>query len=202
MEPSLETLPVWMGLAWGVLHTADHALTLAAARRRREGDLPARLDFGGSLELNPRFRAAVEAGRLLSRPFVLTLVAGALVLMAFCSALALAGRLPGAPWWWKGTLLDLGRVLLGAVVLGRLALVAGHLQNLALLRRMLTVPAAAGVRATYDRGTVFLVSRGRFFEAAGLLAVAGVATGSAFVWGGVAAALSLAAATYRWARRA
>ncbi|MFO0581240.1 MAG: hypothetical protein U0229_03125 [Anaeromyxobacter sp.] len=201
MEPSLETLPVWMGLAWVVLHTADHGLTHAVARLRRQGDLPARLDLGGSLELNPRFQAAVEAGRLLSRPFVLTLVAGALVLTAFCSALALAGRLPGAPGWWRGTLLDLGRVLLGTVVFGRLALVAGHLQSLALLRRLLTVPEASGVRAAYDRGTVFLVSRGRFFEAAGLLAAAGAATGSAFVWGGVAAALSLAAATYRWERR-
>lgn len=192
---------VGITILWVVLHSADYLLTIAAARTYARGDLRSRIDVGGrSLELNPVFQRAVNRGAWVSRRFLLSLiVVGLLILAVFTAFEALP---PGQ----LGPLASAPELFAGVLVVTRVAVIGGHLQNLALFRRMLHDPAAAGVMVRYDRGTVFTARRWTYLQPAVLCALAVLITGSAFFAGGALGMVGLAAATLIWqaveARRA
>ncbi|WNG29769.1 hypothetical protein F0U62_41495 [Cystobacter fuscus] len=188
--------PVGIGVLWLVLHCADYLLTIATARLRVRGNLPERVRFGGSIELNPLFVRAVEKGQWVSRRFLLTLALGALVLpMAVAYFQWMAEDLP------EGLADNLSETMCGALVMTRFAVISVHLQNLVLFRRMLHVPEASSVSLSYDRGTLMVMTRARKFEVAAFCALAALVSGRPFFLGGLAATLALVAALYRWERR-
>jgi hypothetical protein len=186
--------PVGVGVLWLVLHTADYVLTIAAARMRAK--LGERVRLGGSLELNPLFQQVVERGQWVSKRFVATLALG---LAAFSGGVAYfqwTAQTLGLPW-----IAVLPEAVVGALCVTRMAVVANHLHNLVLFRRMLHVPEAAEVSVRYDRGTVMVVSRSRMLEVAAFCAVALLVSGRPFYAGGLFGVLGIAGATFLWARR-
>lgn len=187
--------PPGITACWLVLHAADYLLTIAGARARRTSDLPHRLALGGSYELNPVFRAAVDRGAWLSRRFLVSLAVPAILLPFAVAWISSAAAALGDP-----VLERFPEALCGALVVSRLTVVAAHLQNLLLFHRMLRVPAAAVVALRYDRGTVFALRRARVLETAAVTAVGAAVTGGPFLIGGSAAMLLLAATLGLWAR--
>ena len=121
---------VGITILWVVLHSADYLLTIAAARMYARGDLRSRIDVGGrSLELNPVFQRAVNRGAWVSRRFLLSLiVVGLLILAVFTAFEALP---PGQ----LGPLASAPELFAGVLVVTRVAVIGGHLQNLALFRQ-------------------------------------------------------------------
>jgi hypothetical protein len=193
----MESLWSPLGIAgvWLVLHSADYLLTIATARLRLQGDLRERVQFSGSIELNPLFQQAVERGQWLSPRFLVTLALGAVVLplaVAYFQWVTEAGVLPvgGFPEFFCG-----------ALVVTRFAVISIHLQNLLLFRRLLRVPEASIVRLRYDRGTVLMVTRARKLEVAALCAIAWLVSGRLFLLGGMAAALLINVVIVLWGRR-
>jgi hypothetical protein len=187
--------PLGIALTWILLHAADYLLTVATVRLRLRGDLAERIDLGGSMELNPVFRAAVDRGEWVSRRFLLTLLLGVIAFPLGVLVFEEAG--PGV---WP-PIAGLGEVLAGGLVVTRLHVIGIHLQNLVLMRRLLRVPAAAVVRVRYDRGTVMMLARGRIVETAAFAALAALVTDRAFFWGGLGAILLVGAATVAWQAR-
>ncbi len=184
-----------IAILWVVLHSADYLLTIATARILARGDLRSRVDIGGgSVELNPVFQRVVDRGAWVSRRFLVTLILGALLLYAIFTTI---GTFPGAavdPLWFAA------EALAGVLVVTRLVVIAGHVQNLVLFRRMLLDPAAADVRIRYDRGTVFTAKRWGYLQPAGLCALAFLVAPRPFFAGGAAGMALLAAATLLWQR--
>ena len=180
-----------ISILWVVLQSADYLLTIAAARVSGQGDVRSRIDVGGgSLELNPVFQRAVNRGAWLSRRFLVTLVAVAVAILAIFTAFE------ALPREVTGPLAFLPESFAGVLVVTRLVVIGGHVQNLALFRRLLRDPAAAGVMVRYDRGTVFTARRWSYLQPAALCGLAGLITGSAFFAGGAAGMLALVLATF------
>ncbi len=185
--------PLGIAILWIFLHSADYLLTIATARTFARGDLRSRLDMGGgSVELNPVFQRAVDRGAWVSRRFLVTLILGALVFYALFTVLRTFPPEAIDPLWFAA------EALAGMLVVTRLVVIAGHLQNLVLFRRMLLDPAAAGVRIRYDRGTVFTGKRWGYLQPAALCALAFAVAPRPFFLGGAAGMLLLAAATLVW----
>ncbi len=182
-----------MSILWLVLHSADYLLTIAAARTYARGDLRSRIDIGGgSLELNPAFQRAVNRGAWLSRRFLVTLLGGALVLFAvFHEVEAMPGEVRDPLWFAV-------EAAAGVLLVTRLVVICGHLQTLALFRRMLRSPAAAAVMVRYDRGTVFAAKRWAYAQPAALCALAYLVTPRPFFAGGAVGMLLLMTATMVW----
>jgi hypothetical protein len=185
--------PAGLCVLWLLLHSADHLLTIAAAKLKIRGNLLERIQFGGSIELNPLFQQEVERARWVSRPFLLTLVLGAIFLPA------------GAMYfnWMAGYLewpsvAQLPEALSGGIVVTRFALISVHLQNIMLFSRMLSVPEASIVSMRYDRGTVMSVTRARKLEVASFCFLASIVSGRAFFLGGLVCTLALVGFMYLW----
>jgi hypothetical protein len=187
--------PVGIAVVWLVLHPADHLLTIAAARTFLRGGLQARVDLGGgSLEMNPVFQRAVDRGAWVSRRFLVSLLVGGLLLFGIFGLLEALDRLGEHSLWFAA------EGLLGGLVVTRLLVIAAHLQNLALFRRLLTAPAAAVVRLRYDRATVFSVRRWSYLPTIALCALGSLLTRSPFFAGGLVAMVGLLTATFVWQR--
>ncbi len=185
--------PLGIAILWILLHSADYLLTIATARTCARGDLRSRLSLGGgSLELNPVFQRAVDRGAWLSRRFLVTLVLGALLFYALFTALKAFPAEAEDPLWFAA------EALAGMLVVTRVVVIAGHVQNLALFRRMLLVPEAAGVRIHYDRGTIFTAKRWAYLQPAALCALAFLLAPRAFFAGGAVGVLLLAVTTLVW----
>lgn len=187
--------PLGISILWVVLHSADYLLTIAAARTYAEGDLRSRIDLGGrSLELNPVFQRAVDRGAWASRRFVVSLVGTGGALLAVFSFLDAVPAEVSSPLRFAPELFA------GVLVVTRLVVITGHLQNLALFRRMLRHPAAAGVVLRYDRGTIFTAKRWSYAQPVALCTLGLLLSGRPFFGGGVVGMLGLALATSIWQR--
>jgi hypothetical protein len=189
--------PAGLCVLWFLLHSADHLLTIATARLKSQGNLFERIQFGGSIELNPVFQPAVERARWVSRPFLLTLVLGAIFLPA--CAMYFTWMADSLEW---PSVAQLPEALSGGIVVTRFALISVHLQNLMLFRRMLRVPEASIVSMRYDRGTVLSVTRARKLEVASFCVLAAIVSGRAFFLGGLVCTLALVGVMYLWEARA
>ena len=180
-----------ISILWVVLHSADYLLTITAARVYGQGDLRSRIDMGGrSLELNPVFQAAVNRAAWVSRRFLVTLLAGTVVLFAACTVWERVDSLAWAP-----------ELLAGVLVVTRVNVICGHVQTLALFHRVLQHAEAADVRVRYDRGTVFTAKRWSYLQPAVLCALAFLITRSAFFAGGAVGMATLAGMTLTWQRK-
>jgi len=187
--------PLGISILWVVLHSADYLLTVATARTYARGDLRSRIDLGGkSLELNPVFQRAVDRGAWASRRFLVSLVVVAGALLAVFSILDAAPADVSAPLRFAPELVA------GVLVVTRLVVITGHAQNLALFRRMLRDPAAAGVLVRYDRGTIFMARRWSYAQPVALCALGLLLSGRPFFGGGAVGMLGLALATSIWQR--
>lgn len=128
--------PVLGGLLWLVLHGADWALTIHGARLRAEllkklGTAP-RSEY----ELNPVFRADVARLSFVSRRFLVTWGAGAVLFSLFpwlCHRVALGS--PGVTEW-------IVSAVFGMLVFTRLDVLGRHVRNVHVFGAMLRAVAA------------------------------------------------------------
>lgn len=182
-----------ISILWVVLHSADYLLTIATARTFAAGNLRTRIDLGGrSLELNPVFQRAVDRGAWASRRFLVSLVVGAVAILAVFSTFDAVPRDLTEP------LRFVPEGFAGVLVVTRLVVITGHVQNLVLFRRMIRNPAAAGVVLRYDRGTIFTARRWSYAQPVTLCALGLLLSGRPFFAGGVVGMLGLTLATWIW----
>lgn len=167
----------WLGaLLWLVLHTADHGLTIAAARRYRDGVREV-MELG-AYELNPLFRASVEELRLLSARFVLTLVLGA---AAFWGGLAFLAVEPAATAAFP---FDVVGLLLGMLVLTRALIIGRHLHNIWLFALIQRGDGLIQGRLRQAPALTLWSSAAVFLQSATLLGIAAWLAPSAWTAGG------------------
>jgi hypothetical protein len=136
----------WAGpVLWVVLHTLDYYLTLWSVALHRSG-ADRSLDVGGSLELNPVMRGALERRQAISVRFVVTLdgIAAALWLMQPFAC--------DEPELWP--------FLLGIIVFTRVSVIGHHVHNIAFLRAIRSGQVKG--RMEYARPTVLQLSAMRY----------------------------------------
>ena len=156
-----------LALLWVILHSADWLLTIAGARLRSQ--LTDRVAFSGSYELNPIFQQAVDRGAWWSWRFGISTIVPVPLFLLIGFLLTYVGTVDArtAPLG-EGTL----RFLLGFLVYLHLAVIAIHLQNIALFRRMLRDPTSVRGTMSYSRAATYSISAQRYAASALLLAAA------------------------------
>lgn len=158
----------WAGpLLWIVLHTLDYYLTLWSVALHRAGAEKS-LDVGGSLELNPVMRGALEKRRPISVRFVVTLVAVAVALYV------IQPFVHEEPGLW--------RLLLGMILFTRLSVIGHHIHNIVFLRAIRAGEVKG--RMEYPRPKVLQLSALRYGAEVVTLLCAALVTGSEWLWGG------------------
>jgi hypothetical protein len=158
----------WAATAlWLLLHSLDYYLTLWSIRLHRAG-ADRSFDVGGSLELNPVMRGALERRSPISWRFVIALVGVAAIL------------------WWTWEPLreepDVWAFLVGSLLFTRVSVIGHHVHNIAFLRAILDGRVKG--RIEYERGTALTLSFLRYGAEAVALGVAAWLSRSAWLVGG------------------
>lgn len=154
----MDTLRTPLGVAsiWIVLHSLDYFLTIwGATERLRRADQV--FVISGSYELNPLFQKVVDRRQWVSARFLITLF-GLAAMLAVVSAWVAA--MPNTRSYLDG--------LLGVLLFTRTFVIARHLQNIWLFRRMVMHPSSVEGQVRYERKTLMLISA---FQAASVSAV-------------------------------
>ena len=164
--------PIGGALIWVVLHSLDYFMTLwGETERRRRADRG--IIISGSNELNPLFQKDVDGRRWLSARFVVTLFGVAALIAA---ANALAAKVPDGKAGQDG--------LLGVLLFTRTVIIARHLQNIWLFRRMATHPSSVEGQLRYERRTVLLLSATQVASVSALVALAAALSPAPVLIGG------------------
>ncbi len=164
--------PVGGALAWGVLHALDYFMTLwGETERRRRADQV--IVLSGSYELNPLFQKAVDGRHWFSARFFVTLFGiGALI----AAMNAWVAEVPEGRAGQDG--------LLGVLLFTRTAIIARHVQNIWLFRRMATHPDSVKGQLVYERRTLLLVSATQVASLSALVVLAAILSPEPVLIGG------------------
>lgn len=161
-------------LLWLLLHSLDYYLTLWSIVIHRAG-ADQKLDVGGSLELNPVMRGALERRSRVSFRFLLTLFGVAALLWAIQPFIV------EEPFLWP--------FLLGTIVFTRLSVIGNHVHNIVFLRALERGQVTG--RLEYSRTKVLELSVVRYGAQAVTMLIAALLSESAWLWGGAAAMMLL-----------